>query len=490
MRRVTMLAVGLGLLTFLPAVEAEAGSAPEISAAKWYNTQPLKLQALRGKIVVVEFWATTPPSGRAFMLHLNKLHHRYKQQGVVIIGLSGERPSAVAPLVKRTKAAYAIGAGSPSSRAYGVQNTPHAFVIDQTGGIVWSGRPRELGRALAAALARKPAAETQPQSEPTDGPGDETPVTPPDPGRRPAAPAASSLPSPATRANPAPKYAREGTAVVEYKRVRAGRPLQLHFYLPRRTDPSRALPAIVFFPGGGWSRCKVSQFTPHAQYFASRGLVAAVAAYRVKSTHSSSDIFDCVADAKSAIRWVRTHARELGVDPDKIIAGGGSAGGHVAACAGLVPGLEEAGENTSVSSRPNYLVLFNPVLAFKPNGAVNRRYKERANAINPSAHVRRGAPPTVIFHGTRDTVAPFANVERFAGLMKAAGNHCVLHRYRGRGHGFFNHPSANYAPTVQQADRFLAGLGLLSGEPTVTGATKKAPPAKTPARPRKKKARR
>jgi len=331
------------------------------------------------------------------------------------------------------------------------------------------------------------------EDEPFDSPDPfswEDPVEPPSDSPSPSpeawyalSPRPSPSPSPAARANPDPKYAKEGTVKVEYKKVKQGRPLHMHFFLPKRADPSEALPAIVLFPGGGWSKCNVTTLFPHAKYFASRGMVAAVAEYRVKSTHSSSNIFDSVADAKSAVRWMRTHARELGVDPNQIVGSGGSAGGHVVACAGIVPGQEEAGENTLVSSRPDYLVLFNPVVAFKPNGAVNRRYKERANAINPSKHVKEGAPPTVIFHGTRDTTVPISGVERFEQLMKNAGTDCVLHKYEGKSHGCYR-GAASYGDTVEKADRFLARHNVLSGEPTIAGATEKAPPAKPPVRPR------
>ena len=68
-----------------------------------------------------------------------------------------------------------------------------------------------------------------------------------------------------------------------------------------------------------------------------------------------------VKDGKSAVRWIRANAARLGIDPDRLAAGGGSAGGHVAAATATTQGIEEEGEDTSVSSRPCALVLFNPV---------------------------------------------------------------------------------------------------------------------------------
>ena len=122
-------------------------------------------------------------------------------------------------------------------------------------------------------------------------------------------------------------------------------------------------PAIVFFFGGGWTSGKLEQFEPQASHLARRGMVAARADYRVKSRHGVTPK-ECVEDAKSAVRWMRANAAKLGVDPDRIVAAGGSAGGHIAACTAFSPGLDAEGEDANVSSKPNALVLFNPVLRF------------------------------------------------------------------------------------------------------------------------------
>jgi acetyl esterase/lipase len=96
--------------------------------------------------------------------------------------------------------------------------------------------------------------------------------------------------------------------------------LKMYLYLPREHQPRDRMSAVVFFFGGGWKAGTPSQFSQHCRYLASRGMVAMTADYRVESRHQVK-AHQCVADAKSAIRWVRKNAKRLGVDPQKIVAG-------------------------------------------------------------------------------------------------------------------------------------------------------------------------
>ncbi len=252
--------------------------------------------------------------------------------------------------------------------------------------------------------------------------------------------------------------------------------LKLHIFEPTNRDKKILSPAIVFFFGGGWTGGSPTQFYHHCDYFASRGMVAISAEYRVKSRHGTSP-FECVADGKSAIRWVRANAAQLGVDPNKIIAGGGSAGGHVAACTGVIDGLEEENEDHKISSKPNALVLFNPavdLVGIGKNAKAKRRFDKlfnRRKEISPLHHVKKGAPPCIIFHGTADTTVPFESVQRFCKVMKEAGNICQLVPFEGKGHGFFNYgkdkDNKSFKETVLAADNFLASLGYLKGKPTL-----------------------
>ena len=240
-------------------------------------------------------------------------------------------------------------------------------------------------------------------------------------------------------------------------------PLELNVFLPEGWKKSDKRPAIVFFFGGGWRSGTPAQFFPQSRYLASRGMVAVSAQYRTSNSHGTSP-FECVADGKSAVRWMRKHASELGIDPDRIAAGGGSAGGHVAATTGVIDGLEEKGEDSSISSKPNALVLFNPATDISGS----QRWGDRALEGSPLQHVNRGDPPTIVFHGRADSTVPFATAEAFCEAMQGAGNRCELVAFDGRPHGFFNYARSRvaYTNTVWHMDRFLASLGYLEGEPT------------------------
>lgn len=262
--------------------------------------------------------------------------------------------------------------------------------------------------------------------------------------------------------------------LVTYKKV-GDVELKLHVFNPKDSGATKdgkaaeKRPAIVFFFGGGWINGSPSQFYPHCEYFASRGMVAISAEYRVQKTHGTSPR-ECVKDGKSAIRWIRQHADELGIDPDKLAAGGGSAGGHVAAAAGTLPGLNEEGEDTGVSCRPDALVLFNPVFDNGPGGYGYDRVKDYWQEISPLANIDEHAPPTIVFLGTKDQLVPVRAAEKYKQAMIDKGRRCDLHLYDDQRHGFFNPKNANgkyFNETVIEADRFLASLGFLHGEPTL-----------------------
>ncbi|QDS94637.1 Carboxylesterase NlhH [Roseimaritima multifibrata] len=265
--------------------------------------------------------------------------------------------------------------------------------------------------------------------------------------------------------------------------------MKVWIFDPPDHQASDSRPAIVFFFGGGWTTGNPAQFERHCRYLASQGMVAMTADYRVRSRHGT--LADkSLEDAESAIRWVRDNAKRLGIDPNRVAAGGGSAGGHLAACLGVVaplsqPATEPASKQTS--SVPNALALFNPALLLAPFEEIRLGQNEDGvdkfadiatrtgvppERISPIHHIRSGLPPTVIFHGEADTTVPFETAKRYTELATQAGNRCELASYPHATHGFFNYgrggePGEFYPLTVSRMHTFLQSLGYLQNPPAI-----------------------
>ncbi len=254
-----------------------------------------------------------------------------------------------------------------------------------------------------------------------------------------------------------------------YKKV-GNRELRLYVTRPEGWKADDRRPALVFFHGGGWVGGAPGQFTQHAAYFASRGMVAVQVEYRLLDRGGNDPPTVCVHDARSAMRWVRGRAGELGIDPERIASAGGSAGGHLAAHVGMVEGLDDPEDDRSVSAKSDAMVLFNPVFDNGPEGWGTKRVGARYREFSPAHNISRDDPPAMVFLGTEDKLIPVHAVERFQKAMRDAGVRCEAEFYEGQPHGFFNYGrSANkyYYQTVKAADAFLVSLGWLEGPPAI-----------------------
>ena len=241
--------------------------------------------------------------------------------------------------------------------------------------------------------------------------------------------------------------------------------LKLHIYKPVNFDKNRTYNSIVFFHGGGWNKGNHKAFRRQSMYLASRGMIAISAEYRLKNFHGTTP-FEAVEDAKSAIRYVRKHAKELNINPNKIASGGGSAGGHLAAACGNIEGLEGQHEDLKISSKPNVLVLFNPVYDNSKRGYGFRRMEGRYLEISPLHNITKDAPPTIVFFGTEDNTTPVISSKEYEQKMKEVGSRIDLHLYEGAPHSFFN-KGDYFTDTLLKTDEFLKSLGYVKGKPTL-----------------------
>jgi len=240
-----------------------------------------------------------------------------------------------------------------------------------------------------------------------------------------------------------------------YKKTPQG---DLFLYLLRPLDKSdKALPAIVDFHGGSWVGGSVDMLISSTAWFRDHRMIAITVDYRLKSRHRTTPM-ECIEDAKSAIRYVRAHAKELGVDPDRIVASGGSAGGHIAACT-VIDGGDAAGEDLSVSSKPNALTLHNPVLG----EGFGIEFFAAHPEFSPVLNVKHGWPPTILSNGTMDNAALYETAAKFNRLMNEAGNTCELIAIPDAGHSCdWPVENPNFLPTFRRMTDFLKEQKFIS----------------------------
>lgn len=248
-----------------------------------------------------------------------------------------------------------------------------------------------------------------------------------------------------------------------YKTV-GDRELTLYVTKPDDWQNGDRRPCIVFYHGGGWVGGQPGQFTEHAKHFCDRGIVCVQVEYRLLDRKSDDPPDACIHDARSAMRWVRSHADVLGIDSLRIASAGGSAGGHLAAHVGMIDGLDDPQDNMAISCKSQAMLLFNPVFDNGPGGWGTQRVGDRYPEISPLHNISPDDPPAVVFLGTEDKLIPVATGQRFAEEMNTAGVACRLHLYEGQPHGFFNHGRDNnrwYNETIAAADKFLESLGWI-----------------------------
>jgi acetyl esterase/lipase len=169
------------------------------------------------------------------------------------------------------------------------------------------------------------------------------------------------------------------------------------------------------------------------------------------------------------VRWIEEHADELGVDPSKIIAEGGSAGGHVAAWT-AIPSPGPGKDDPAPEIMPAALVLLNPVTDTKDGGyGGTKRFggsSARALASSVPDQMPTNMPPTIVFHATADATVPFANSVAFRDKLVNDGNRCELVTFEGLGHSYYSSKfgaegKAAEKKTREDAVAFLASLGLI-----------------------------
>ena len=246
-----------------------------------------------------------------------------------------------------------------------------------------------------------------------------------------------------------------------------GHELNLWVLEPDDLTESNPRPAVVFFFGGGFTGGSPGQFQRQARILASRGVVGILADYRVSTRHGTLPEHS-VEDAKSAIRWVRENSSQLNIDPNRIGAAGGSSGGHLAASTATLSGFERSTEDLRISSKPNALALFNPLVIVEPiEGLAELSDEQRSRfgrddlvSISPYHNLNEQHPPTLIVHGTADDAVLISSAFAYCDEVVKLQGECEVVSYEEAEHGFFN-ISPYFESTAQEMEEFFESLGWL-----------------------------
>lgn len=218
-------------------------------------------------------------------------------------------------------------------------------------------------------------------------------------------------------------------------------------------DKNKTRSAILLFHGGGWTDGDASWMDSYAAQYAELGMVALSVDYRL-SNETTITPFDAVADARNSVRWVRSHAAQLRIDPNKIVALGTSAGAHLAAAAAILN--EPWGSDRSAI--PDALILRSPAVSVADSEWFRKLSggASQAASLSPDLHIRPGAPPTIILQGEEDSVTPAKGSKEFCARMRASNNVCVLKLYKGVGHLFTHNLKEQEIPDYSAIDREIS----------------------------------
>lgn len=232
-------------------------------------------------------------------------------------------------------------------------------------------------------------------------------------------------------------------------------PMRLHVFPPKDLKKGERRAAFVFFFGGGWMRGTPSVVTPWMEAANGLGMIGIAPDYRVKERHGA-DPSKSVADARAALRWVQMHAEELGIDPQRIVVSGASAGGHVALWTALATTPWGSDPAEAPLAKPAGLVLVSAAVdTSAATGVLAERMAGHATELSPLHHLDPKMPPVMIIHGDQDKVVPFTQAAALDEKLRISGNDAELVPIKGSGHG------VGRGKVVRAMEDFLKRRGIL-----------------------------
>lgn len=230
--------------------------------------------------------------------------------------------------------------------------------------------------------------------------------------------------------------------------------LKMDVFLPMGyANAEGNFPTIVIFHGGSWTEGETNWHWPDCNYWSKRGMVAVSVDYRLKNRDKVKVPLECVKDAKSAIRFLRSNSDRLKIDPNRIVAMGDSAGGQLASATATLthPKTNDDAYDLSISCVPQLVVLTCPWFKTSPD-------------MCPPKHLKVGVPPFITFAGGADTAIQVSEMIEFHQALKEKRVDSELYVGSKGKHGFCNGRNPNnpfFYWSVELTDRFLVKHSIL-----------------------------
>ena len=250
--------------------------------------------------------------------------------------------------------------------------------------------------------------------------------------------------------------------VVVYKKFSDTSCLTANIAVPSDWTPQDKRACLIMWHGGGWQGGDISQYSTAASFFSSKGAVVIRPTYRMSSTFPGATPVDSTKDALSMAAWVLKYADRLGVDTNKIVCCGSSAGGQLAAATTMSSGLGAEAPGVENFHPAAYLLNFPALNLFQGSYVVNVVHNDQlVREASPIDNVRAGLSPMVIYNGTADTAVPIEQAYAFQSVYQSYSNSCTVVPFEGQPHSFYN--SEPYTSQINsRMYEFLQGLGVMN----------------------------
>ncbi|NRB49843.1 MAG: alpha/beta hydrolase [Saprospiraceae bacterium] len=241
-----------------------------------------------------------------------------------------------------------------------------------------------------------------------------------------------------------------------YKTVN-GITLNAHIFYPENHDKKKAKPAHLFFHGGGWAIGLPEWSYDACKGAINEGRVAIAFDFRLRNIYGT-DVKTTVSDALSAITWVRENAKDLGIDPNKVLVDGFSSGAHLALVSSMIENPEDFGVTSKFSSKPDALILGSCPYDIAGRDVYNIKYDTRT--ISPLYLISENLPPILAFHAEDDRMVKFSEFKKFRNAIQNTKNSFTSRSYAGVGHFFEGSPQKDREERRRLKEEFLIKNGF------------------------------